>query len=204
MTTWKKNDDAVSPVVGVMLMLVVTIIIAAIVSAFAGGLGGTSDAPPNAAIGGEFSIDGGMIITHLGGEPIALQAVTFYTVPSDLFGADADNFRWPINKSFLKETPDEEAPSIVSKGGWYNKTALAVGESLYISAADCDTNGKDTNKVNGNSATKWDNSKDPGKRDYFKAYQFTNDKNIGKYFYLLTVDEKTGATISKSRITIKP
>ena len=32
----KKADNAVSPVVGVMLMLVVTIIIAAIVSVFAG------------------------------------------------------------------------------------------------------------------------------------------------------------------------
>lgn len=34
----KKYDDAVSPVIGVMLMLVVTIIIAAVVSAFAGSL----------------------------------------------------------------------------------------------------------------------------------------------------------------------
>jgi len=34
-----RRDQAVSPVVGVMLMLVVTIIIAAVVSAFAGGMG---------------------------------------------------------------------------------------------------------------------------------------------------------------------
>lgn len=37
-TQGKSRDDGVSPVVGVMLMLVVTIIIAAVVSAFAGGL----------------------------------------------------------------------------------------------------------------------------------------------------------------------
>ncbi|MFA5331584.1 MAG: type IV pilin N-terminal domain-containing protein [Methanoregula sp.] len=42
----KNGEDAVSPVVGVMLMLVVTIIIAAVVSAFAGGLiGGASKSP---------------------------------------------------------------------------------------------------------------------------------------------------------------
>ncbi len=42
----KKSDSAVSPVVGVMLMLVVTIIIAAVVSMFAGGLiGGAESAP---------------------------------------------------------------------------------------------------------------------------------------------------------------
>ena len=42
-----KNDQAVSPVVGVMLMLVVTIIIAAVVSGFAGGLvaGGSQKSP---------------------------------------------------------------------------------------------------------------------------------------------------------------
>lgn len=42
----KNGDEAVSPVVGVMLMLVVTIVIAAVVSGFAGGLvGGSSRAP---------------------------------------------------------------------------------------------------------------------------------------------------------------
>ena len=46
-----KNDQAVSPVVGVMLMLVVTIIIAAVVSGFAGGLvAGGSQKSPNLAM----------------------------------------------------------------------------------------------------------------------------------------------------------
>jgi FlaG/FlaF family flagellin (archaellin) len=41
------SEDAVSPVIGVMLMLVVTIIIAAVVSAFSGGLiGGTDQKAP--------------------------------------------------------------------------------------------------------------------------------------------------------------
>jgi len=44
------KDAAVSPVVGVMLMLVVTIIIAAIVSAFAGGLAGTTHKTPQTTI----------------------------------------------------------------------------------------------------------------------------------------------------------
>ena len=40
------RDSAVSPVVGVMLMLVVTIIVAALVAAFAGGIGTTTEAAP--------------------------------------------------------------------------------------------------------------------------------------------------------------
>lgn len=46
----EQKDEAVSPVVGVMLMLVVTIIIAAVVSGFAGGLAGGTKTAPQAAI----------------------------------------------------------------------------------------------------------------------------------------------------------
>lgn len=46
----KTHDDAVSPVVGVMLMLVVTIIIAAVVSGFAGSLIGSTDKAPSLAM----------------------------------------------------------------------------------------------------------------------------------------------------------
>lgn len=50
MTHRIKMEDAVSPVVGVMLMLVVTIIIAAVVSGFAGGLVGDNQKAPQASI----------------------------------------------------------------------------------------------------------------------------------------------------------
>lgn len=47
----KSQQEAVSPVVGVMLMLVVTIIIAAVVSAFSGGLiGGNNQKTPTLAM----------------------------------------------------------------------------------------------------------------------------------------------------------
>lgn len=45
-----KKDEAVSPVVGVMLMLVVTIVIAAIVSGFAGGLASSQEKVPQASV----------------------------------------------------------------------------------------------------------------------------------------------------------
>ncbi len=46
----QRKEDAVSPVVGVMLMLVVTIIIAAVVSGFAGGLAGGAKIAPTTSI----------------------------------------------------------------------------------------------------------------------------------------------------------
>ena len=46
----ERNEDAVSPVIGVMLMLVVTIVIAAVVAAFAGGIATDTEPTPNVVL----------------------------------------------------------------------------------------------------------------------------------------------------------
>jgi len=88
-----ENGQAVSPVVGVMLMLVVTIIIAAVVSAFSGGLAGTQQKAPQASIDVRFIQDDGgmgssymnwkMTFAHMSGDTIQtkdLNIITYYTV----------------------------------------------------------------------------------------------------------------------------
>lgn len=45
---YKKSEDAVSPVIGVMLMLVVTVVIAAVITGFATGFAGDTDKTPMA------------------------------------------------------------------------------------------------------------------------------------------------------------
>jgi archaeal type IV pilus assembly protein PilA len=92
----KIKDDAVSPVVGVMLMLVVTIIIAAVVSAFAGGIGGSQVKTPQASFlitTGWVVSDSGAVSTsqydfaihHTGGDPVPTkdtQLITYLTLPN--------------------------------------------------------------------------------------------------------------------------
>jgi len=56
------KDNAVSPVVGVMLMLVVTIILAAVVASFAGGIGGTAETTPIMTLTTEYSPSDGLIL----------------------------------------------------------------------------------------------------------------------------------------------
>lgn len=52
-----RMDSAVSPVIGVLLMLVVTIIIAAIVSSFAGGIASDQSKAPQAALDAKSDIE---------------------------------------------------------------------------------------------------------------------------------------------------
>jgi len=87
----QRKNDAVSPVIGVMLMLVVTIIIASFVSVFAGNIFGDTEATPNAALDVNIISNGGvhndqyvMLITHNGGDSINsddLRIVSYYTDP---------------------------------------------------------------------------------------------------------------------------
>ena len=80
------HELAVSPVVGVMLMLVVTIIIAAVVSAFSGGMAQTTSKTPQINIGLEAHNDDSIYIDHTGGDTISGDTVIIKTyIPSGIF-----------------------------------------------------------------------------------------------------------------------
>jgi FlaG/FlaF family flagellin (archaellin) len=71
-----QNEQAVSPVVGVMLMLIVVIIIAAIVSGYAGSLVSSNNKAPEADIQGTYSASSGILqMYHAGGDELATQKV---------------------------------------------------------------------------------------------------------------------------------
>jgi FlaG/FlaF family flagellin (archaellin) len=85
-----RNEDAVSPVIGVMLMIVVTVVIAAIVSSFAGGMGDTQKAAPTAAL--QCSIvkedaDNTVItLKHVSGDSLKTADLRFYVSYIDSAG----------------------------------------------------------------------------------------------------------------------
>lgn len=111
------NDEAVSPVIGVMLMLVVTIIIAAVLSAFAGGLASTDSKAPTATVDVKIISTGGsgtkFVLNVLSvSEPIPtknLKLTTSYTL-SDGTRGGATCFAGTENTNFTSPNP---------KGGMY-------------------------------------------------------------------------------------
>lgn len=75
-------EDAVSPVIGVMLMLAVTIIIAAVVSAFVGGASTQFEKTPQASLRvycDESGPDFNIIFEHLSGDPIRTEDLKIIT-----------------------------------------------------------------------------------------------------------------------------
>lgn len=83
------NDDAVSPVIGVILMVAITVILAAVIATFVLGLGDqVSNTAPQATFGFDYDGDAGeLTITHDGGDTIEAQELF---VSGDINFDDAD------------------------------------------------------------------------------------------------------------------
>lgn len=114
-----KKEDAISPVVGVMLMLVVTIVIAAVVAMFAGGIADDTDAASNVVIKFESPV---IETIGYGGSPYS-----GYYYDSSIDITDPDNV-W-INKGLYGVT-------FMHKGGDTLKTddlylVMTVGEATF-------------------------------------------------------------------------
>jgi flagellin-like protein len=115
-----EDDDAVSPVIGVILMVAITVILAAVIATFVLGLGEQiSDTSPQANF--DFEYDSGaseLEITHTGGETI--EASNLFIVGSD--GTDGD---WTTAGT--------------SPGAYGSNSEVSAGNSLTVSATDSDT-----------------------------------------------------------------
>ena len=79
------EDRAVSPVIGVILMVAITVILAAVIGAFVLGLGDSvSETSPNAQIDFEYTSEN-VTLTHEGGDSFESDRVT-------LVGSNGDSF----------------------------------------------------------------------------------------------------------------
>lgn len=195
-----RNESAVSPVVGVMLMLVVTIIIAAVVSAYAGGTASSETKPPQALISAKFSVANGMTINHDGGDTLALKQIQFLISPGPTFGPNLEAVGSTIlNKQNMT---DSKGRVLAYADGTTNVTSLSSGESLFVSATNTTCNVFQTiapSDFDPSTPTSY-----TGKKPTFWALCFRNSDNVGKTFTLKVVDTTSGKTISTSNVVISP
>ncbi len=73
---FRKDEEAVSPVIGVILMVAITVILAAVIAAFVFGMGPPVQAPQaSMTISSTSATTGNITITHRGGDSIDLNKV---------------------------------------------------------------------------------------------------------------------------------
>ena len=207
------NEHAVSPVVGVMLMLVVVIIIAAVVSGFAGGMAKGQAKAPQATIQGQFSVTQGLQIIHGGGDSLGSSDMVISIMNGPTFGPNME----AMSTSTLNMTTMTNAagktvgffnPATGHMDG-YNITSFNPGDIWYINITNCDPNllqptvaahaGKGGFNSYGFDGTHW--TADPPDAAFW-ALNFVNPANIGKTFYLDVNDKASGALISRAVVKI--
>lgn len=216
------SESAVSPVVGVMLMLVVTIIIAALVSAFAGGAFTNTPKTPQANIKGTFSVSGGMQIMNTGGDTIPASDLAFELTHDATFGSGLDAITTTIvNRSLIQDMNGNYLIDPTS-GLSTVDPSFKPGDTLYISIANCnpkllqpqvapcDPQGSVKDTVFCGTGKKqyyditWTGSNYvySGSMTTMWNTVFVNPNNVGKSFTLTTLDKRTNGVISKSTVMI--
>ena len=104
------KEDAVSPVVGVMLMLTVTIILAAVFAAAAGSVFSKDAEPVNAELVYVKAVEDDLIFEMKSGEPFTLSSLKIvYTTPDnaenhDVFNLEGGGVR--VGERFSVTKPD--------------------------------------------------------------------------------------------------
>jgi len=188
--TTRTYENAVSPVVGVMLMLVVTILIAAVVSAFAGGLGSSQSKTPSAIVSGEYSQSRGMVINHDGGDVLSAIDLKVLVSPTNVWGTGSEGNTYEINKSVMVTNN-----TIWATAQYQSVKKFGPGDSIIINAADLPT----SQQYMGGGNIVYLNTK--GDLD---SSAFVNPANVGKTIVIKFYDGKTQKLFATSTpITIQ-
>jgi FlaG/FlaF family flagellin (archaellin) len=135
------SEHAASPIVGVMLMLVVTIIIAAIVSGFSGGLVNGQTKAPTAVITGTFSVTSGMTITNAGGEALPTSSLIIETRNGPSFGPNLGTSTISVvdlsNVTNSAGTPIAFRNPVTDNIDGYDITSFNPRDTWYVNITNC-------------------------------------------------------------------
>lgn len=200
-----QREDAVSPVVGVMLLLVVTIIIAAVVSAFGGSLMESDGKAPQASITGRYSQYNGLTMTHNDGESLKVDDIYVVIRPSDEFGRGQGEYGHKIvNLSTITDVRGKHW--INTRDATYGVLSWRPGESMYVRGGNDLQDSKIiqyedwppcyNEELQGGQPNKPD-------KPYCYVTSLNNQINVGKTV-TLEIYQKNGKLISSSPMVIEP
>ena len=107
-----KNDEAVSPVIGVILMVAITVILAAVIAAFVFGMAGNVQSTKVVSITATKNATGGITITNMGGSDIA----TLQTVTVTVAGGNAQSGPTQIGQAVILDGTQGTAERVLIIG----------------------------------------------------------------------------------------
>ena len=187
--------EAVSPVVGVMLMLVVVLILAAVVTSFAGGMMDTSRKLDNVGIQATYSQTDGFAVTNMGGVPLETKDIDIIIRLPGTFG-DYEHMTWTVDHGKITSKRFYGTSNSYKSGNtninfqdyvWLKNNGQ---EGVYIFAP-------------GDTAYVRRHEMPAGLNQYTNAYSIQNRNNIGKEFIVELVDKKGNKLATTKAMIVK-
>ncbi|MHB9285730.1 type IV pilin [Halobacteriales archaeon Cl-PHB] len=133
-----QDDDAVSPVIGVILMVAITVILAAVIASFVLGLGNqTGEVAPTASFGFDYDGSGGsgdLSITHDGGD--AILASELYVRGDNLNGKTGN---WESDLTGAEASGEIDGNSAVVGGNSVDLSGVSSSYSVSVVWQSSDT-----------------------------------------------------------------
>ncbi|TYL37583.1 type IV pilin [Natronococcus pandeyae] len=130
-----KDERAVSPVIGVILMVAITVILAAVIAAFVLDMGDLNESAPNAQYDWESNGDNTVVtVTHTSGEDIDLSNIVIRVTGeagTDSAEFDSTDFTAGDEITFENDAGNDE----LSVSG---DASLPAGEDLHSAVTDTD------------------------------------------------------------------
>jgi len=200
---FEKSESAVSPVIGILLMIVVTVIIAAVVSGFAGNLVQSQQKVPQAQISGTFSVHDGFTIKHNGGDSIPTRDMIITVRNSRLFGPDVEQRSiQAVNGTIIANSDDTK--QWLFTNGTVGITSFNAGETAQVNSTNCfcDILQPIVQPSDYRSSISSDGLTYSGTKTVFWGLCFKNPANIGKTFIMDVSDKATGKLISTANVPI--
>ncbi len=97
---FRENEDAVSPVIGVILMVAITVILAAVIAAFVFGMAGNVDSTKNVAVTAK-QVGANIAITYQGGAD----------------AASVDYINWSVDGTAMDPLPSDPTVGMTATNG---------------------------------------------------------------------------------------
>jgi flagellin-like protein len=115
----RKNDEAVSPVIGVILMVAITVILAAVIAAFVFGMSGNIQKTKIVAATVSQSNSSSIVMTYNGGQDSDTLAAICWTVRDSnaaLMGTIGSNTKVQVGTSVINNSGTTDRDHVVAVG----------------------------------------------------------------------------------------
>jgi archaeal type IV pilus assembly protein PilA len=125
----RKNDEAVSPVIGVILMVAITVILAAVIAAFVFGMSGNIQKTKVVASTVTQPDANRIVVTYMGGQDDATLAYLVVTAPNGTaYNTTVSGTTWSLTNSAASKPP--VGTSFVLSGNFVGQDHVVVTGSF--------------------------------------------------------------------------